>query len=626
MNVADIYCGAGGLSAGFARASLRPVDGRREGYRIVYGVDRDPDAISTFRQNHFRRRAESKAERAAPCRTVVGLTGEAILRAAGVESISVVIGGPNCQGVSAAGLRNPDDERNQMFREFHRLVSELQPAWFVMENVPGLAHVHNRELLIAILELFEEIGYAAAADVLLAADFGVPQLRYRLFIVGNRTGAPIRFPRPEFRPAGAPTELFGPSMPEYKTVHQAIGDLESRPPRTTRNGGSNATAGAKEIANHVAWDTTPENVARIRCVKPGEDWRAIPIELLPERKFASRASDLVGAYGRLSWQGQAQTITGLAPNVTAGMFTHPTQDRPISAREAARLQGFDDDYVFSGRVQSVYRQIGNAVPPPLARAVGRSVLGCHFEPARAQEWGNPGRITLDTLRAWGDKRFAALTHHHVKRRGRRPAGLVRVAPPPRKQVPPSEFTAEPESRVPGDPAQLAKLRLEAELPKNLRSAKRARAIVDYFDGRPLEEISHRASVSQRTIEKWINDFYHGGADGWRAYHTPLERLASGDRALLSRLEAAVARVRSREDFDERNQQELFRPYMNDYLRRLIRRFSGMSVWRLIDTAEKSMGTTVGTIYVGDLLAICDVLLTDDERTRTACDSFACAAD
>ena len=256
----------------------------RKLFEIAYGVDWDPDAMRSFRKYHFPNEKPERLKIIAPCKDIRKVTSKSILSAVGsTRKIDVLIGGPNCQGVSAAGLRNPDDHRNDMLRKFIRLVGALRPSWFVMENVPGLAHSNNRELLEAIFKSFERIkGYKVAGDVLLAADYGVPQFRYRLFIVGTNTGLPIRFPKP--------THGLGKSnLLPYETVRDAIEDLNNISPvlyeETDIPNGSDQTG---LIRNHFTIRISPSNKKRITQLTQGQDWRDLPIGLLPERFFATR--------------------------------------------------------------------------------------------------------------------------------------------------------------------------------------------------------------------------------------------------------------------------------------------------------------------------------------------------
>lgn len=209
----DLFCGAGGLSVGFEMA----------GFQSVFANDNDSYACETYSLNHpnsfvFKGDVEE-------------LTAQEILETTGLSSIPLVIGGPNCQGVSLRGKRDPNDPKNKMFFHFKRLIDELQPEWFVMENVPGLLHRHNQELVKSIFDDFNSIGYNCGGEVLLAADYGVPQLRYRFVLIGNRLGRSIVLPNPTHR---CPLEfdkrptLFSSkedNRPFWRTVEDAIGDL-----------------------------------------------------------------------------------------------------------------------------------------------------------------------------------------------------------------------------------------------------------------------------------------------------------------------------------------------------------------------------------------------------------------
>lgn len=624
------------MSTGFAQACV-DVDGGQAGFNVVFGVDRNVDAIRSFRRNHFADLSESDKARRAPQRSVVGLTRNEVLAAAGVEQIDIVVGGPNCQGVSTAGLRNPGDLRNEMFREFRRLLRELRPEWFVMENVPGLAQANNQELLTEILRELEDVDegttrslehgaeavplrYKVAADVLLAADFGVPQLRYRLFIIGNRIGLPIRFPRPTHRPDGTQRALGDTAeLKTYVTVRDAIARLETIQPETTPEAPRLSEGSLLgELSNHVIPRIAPENLERMRHVPEGADWRSMPIRLLPVRYFATRASDQVGTYGRLSWDAPAYTVTGLANNVTAGMFTHPSAERPISAREAAILQGFDDEYVFSGSAGSVYQQIGNAVPSPLAKAVATTLLLCHYWPWQADEWGVEGRITLESLQRKGKRALPVLTPRrgHVRRPERLPVyrgnrgSLAKDAPP--------RFERDPSKRRLLPSTDLEALRVEAAFPRNVRSARRARTILGYFELRSVEDLENEAKASEQSIARWVEGFYREGVEGWRAYHTPPELWVRGNAERKQELVHAINRVRDRpriivgqadqeSDLEAESGPGRPRTFVNPYLDALRERFGGYSTWELLAEAERELQTGLGTVYVGDLLAICDVL-------------------
>ena len=384
----DLFCGAGGLSVGFEAAGFTP----------VFALDNDSAAIETYKFNH------------PYCKTVCSdieqIRAADIFEAAGTKHIPLIVGGPNCQGVSLRGKRDPNDPKNKMFMHFHRIIEEVQPDWFVMENVPGLLHKHNRELAADIFKAFEDIGYKCGADVLLAADYGVPQLRYRLFLIGNRLGAPISFPAPThscpFEKLGltANTDVKGrKKKPHWVTVSDAISDLPKIP-----NGGGDELVrelfkarrsesqfvkwcrkAEVDLKNHKCHKTNDYNINLIQHIPQGKNWKSIPPDIRPPRFQRVALKDHTTTYGRLSWNMPARTITCYFNNITCGAFTHPDQQRGISVREGARLQSFPDSFQFFGPLARQYRQVGNAVPCLLAAHVGKaladSISGRNMNPA-----------------------------------------------------------------------------------------------------------------------------------------------------------------------------------------------------------------------------------------------------
>jgi DNA (cytosine-5)-methyltransferase 1 len=375
----DLFCGAGGLSVGFEQA----------GFKSVFANDIDPFAANTYKANH----------RDATIFTgdVTTLTAGKILESSGIDRVPLVIGGPNCQGVSLRGKRDPNDPKNLAFFHFLRLIKELKPDWFVMENVPGLLHRHNRELVESIFEAFSEIGFRCGGEVLLAADYGVPQLRYRFVLIGNRHGLPIEFPEPThecFLDLAEDSDLFGSdreALPGWITVSEAIGDL---PP--LENGGGEeerlyvstarkrltnyqqwARGACNTLLNHQVHRSADSNINLIRYIGQGQNWKAIPEEHRPSRFRHVALKDHTTTYGRLSWAMPARTITTYFNNISSGAFTHPEQHRGISVREGARLQSFPDAFRFTGPLSRQYRQVGNAVPPLLAQRVAEQ-LYCSF--------------------------------------------------------------------------------------------------------------------------------------------------------------------------------------------------------------------------------------------------------
>jgi site-specific DNA-cytosine methylase/endonuclease III len=389
LTAIDLYAGCGGLTAGL----------RDGGFQVAYALDWDRHACETHRLNF--------PETVVECRDVREVSGRHIAAIAGAE-IDLVAGGPNCQGVSQRGLRNPDDPRNMMLNEYVRVVAELQPRMLLFENVPGLAHRHNFGLLQDIFGLFKELGYTCAADVLLAASYGVPQLRYRFFMVGTREPIPLSFPAPTHGPHGNEAGL-----PPFVTVGDAIMDLpeigaghrsdwpvqpgEGLPASDYRD---YVRGDGGAVYNHICSATEPVNLNRAAHVPEGGNWKDIPAELLPPRLFACRMTDHSTTYARLRRDQPSFTVTSLFGNITAGAFTHPLQNRALSVREGARLQSFPDRFRVMGPRNSQYRQLGNAVPPLLARAVASHL---HALLSGANPIGLRPRITEELIsdeRAW----------------------------------------------------------------------------------------------------------------------------------------------------------------------------------------------------------------------------------
>lgn len=376
----DLFAGAGGLSCGFEWA----------GGHIVGGVEMDGWAAQTFRLNHPDARVWANDIR--------NLKPEAVLDEIG--AVDIVVGGPMCQGVSQRGPRDPHDERNFAFWTFADFVRVLRPQYFLMENVPALvSDVHNRSLAIAVFSQLESLGYHVSAEVVNCAWFGVPQLRYRLVTIGSLES------RPSFPPIVAQGVLGMLSEDDFITVGQAIMDLPSveagggvdEMPMPSLPDGCSAYAammreGAPYLFNHWSAATDEINLRRISFVPEGGNWHDIPLEFLPSRFQDVRPSDHTTTYRRLDRSHAAHTVTTECGNVTSGAFTHPTQNRAITVREAARLQGFPDHFRFVGPRNSQYRQVGNAVPPLMARRIFQELFSI------GSLEGYRGRLTSELLK------------------------------------------------------------------------------------------------------------------------------------------------------------------------------------------------------------------------------------
>lgn len=365
----DLFCGAGGLSLGLQMAGFRP----------VYAVDFDRHAVATYKANHPDTRVA--------CKDIADVTVREILDAAGGEPIDLIAGGPSCQGFSTHGKRIEDDPRNFLFHHFVRLVKQVKPKYFLMENVKGLLTFRGGYFRKLIEGSFAAAGYRVASRVVCAADYGVPQLRYRIVFIGTRTGGDLSFPEPTHGGVG----LFDGLQPAV-TVEDALSDLPllgddfysrrreySSSPSNVYQRYLRRGVRSKFVTLHHTKPLSALSSEIVRLVSEGEGLRSIDPELLPSRfqkmrKIANGAlrKDCTTLYFRVARSRPAYTITCNFRNVASGPFVHPLEDRSFTFREAARLMSFPDSYIFEGAM--LPRQIGNAVPPLLARAVGRELI------------------------------------------------------------------------------------------------------------------------------------------------------------------------------------------------------------------------------------------------------------
>lgn len=379
LTAVDLFSGAGGVALGLEAA----------GYRVLLANDFDPASAQTYRRN-FPGSVFIEGD-------VRELTGRQILDAAGLVpgQLDLLIGGPPCQGFSIIGARVVHDVRNDLFRDFLRIGEALQPRCMVIENVPGLATLAQGAILREIMEGLQALGYAANFAELLAAQYGVPQMRWRMVFVAFRKdlGVPqgLGFPRPTHGRRGIGELIPNCTIPAedsagFVTTREAIGDLPPVEPGeivSTYTGHPTSTyqcemrAGlARELYNHYAPKLSPQNMARIEALKEGQDWRDLPRELLPEGMRRALRKDHTRRYSRMTWQGIPRSIITRFRDPKSGEYTHPEQDRTISIREAARIQSFPDRFAFEGSYSEQYDQVGNAVPPLLAAAVAAEVRSC----------------------------------------------------------------------------------------------------------------------------------------------------------------------------------------------------------------------------------------------------------
>ncbi len=383
--VAEVFAGVGSVARGFARAG---------GFQVAYLNDVDPVARATYLAN-------DSPESVYELRDVRTVTGRMIRDAADGRPVAGLLGCPPCQGWSAAGHRDAADRRNRLLKDFFRLVNSVYPVFFVMENVPSVAD--RAELAAAIGTLRGR--YRVWQGVLNAAAYGLPQSRQRVLVIGYRhdTGVTPSGPPPthagrrkiwDYRTEtfvepsadtvdallGAAPRLGAPraaqytmrsyypenvgSLTRFVTVGEAIGDLDEDA-GGRRSGYARALgAGRHAVANHEPWDHGEDLVERLRQVREG---RRPPIEATNGRRYYSQA------YTRLHRKGLARTITTNFHNPGSGRFLHYRLHRTLTVREAARLQGFGDDFVFIGHPGRQERLVGNAFPPLWAESIAAHI-------------------------------------------------------------------------------------------------------------------------------------------------------------------------------------------------------------------------------------------------------------
>jgi DNA (cytosine-5)-methyltransferase 1 len=363
FTVVDLFAGIGGLSLGFEMA----------GATIVAAVESNPHHVAAYRNGHL-----SSTLTMAVSVEDIGATD--ILSSTNLQrgELDFLVGGPPCQAFSMAGKRKgTGDARGSLVWHFCRLVEELQPRVFVMENVLGLKSIHGGELFRDLISALESHSFKCQAFVLDAADYGVPQHRKRLFVVGTRIdGVSLEAPPPTHRSSGD-WSLLSQHLSAHRTVRDAIWDLRgSRHQKMTRtvDDGLRLPYYSADSAdpndyqqlmrgNEVATSGNGITVHFPRIVEN------IRILALPQGSVEPRTR-----YRRLYWQRPAFTLRAGSGSFTALRPIHPSQSRVITVREAARLQSFPDRVQFSPAKKWAYQQIGNSVPPLLGAAIAGGLI------------------------------------------------------------------------------------------------------------------------------------------------------------------------------------------------------------------------------------------------------------
>ncbi|MBD2442649.1 MAG: DNA cytosine methyltransferase [Cuspidothrix sp.] len=374
----DLFAGAGGLTTGFHLA----------GFEALCAIDANKKALATYQHNYPNTKViheDIREVNPSELRQNLGLER---------EQLKAIIGGPPCQGFSKnipAEYRYIDDPRNQLYKRFLDFVKEFRPLYVIMENVPEILTAYKGLFKYEITNQLELLGYKVISSSLNAANYGVPQTRSRAFFIASLESL-ICLPEPthngdikigyknkqSYKESSYQTNLLKSDPFPIVTVKDAIGDLpklnagqkydEDRypsDPQTTYQ--ALIRHNSTRITNHIARALSSIQMSRVRLLKEGQDARDLPPELAPKKHYS-------GAYGRLYWDKPAKTITRWVFHPGSGRFFHPTEDRTITIREAARLHSYPDTFHFLGTYTEMASQIGESVPPLLAKTIAECII------------------------------------------------------------------------------------------------------------------------------------------------------------------------------------------------------------------------------------------------------------
>ncbi|HKV33263.1 MAG TPA: DNA (cytosine-5-)-methyltransferase [Pyrinomonadaceae bacterium] len=368
--IVDLFCGIGGFSRGFERTGT---------FQVVAGVDLLPDRVQTFCENH--------ASATAFCGDINRISFETLADESPIPD--VVIGGPPCQGFSSIRpfrTLTEGDPRNNLFEHFALFVKKFRPKWFVFENVVGLLTHQGGKMLKTILEVFEGIGYRSDWKILNAALYGLPQRRERLVVVGNRNGANFKWPATTHHfeaksmagrlhgQSNGDLPLFGEILPSALSVMDAIHDLPEiaagqsassyRDDIEPTDYEKKLRGAETRLTLHESTAHTPRMVEIIRMA--GSNRFALPSGMT--------SSGFSTCYSRLEPNRPSVTLTVNFVHPASNKCIHPYQDRALTPREGARLQGFEDSFIFKGTRSQIVKQIGNAVPPLLGQVLAEALI------------------------------------------------------------------------------------------------------------------------------------------------------------------------------------------------------------------------------------------------------------
>lgn len=337
-SVLDLFCGCGGLSLGFEMA----------GFDIKLAIDNWEDALVTYRKNHKGTQTLNA--------DLLNLNPKEVELKYNIKDLDVIIGGPPCQGFSVAGKRIIDDDRNKLYKSFVRFVDYFRPKTFLMENVPNILSIGGGAIKDAILKDFTELGYNVTYKVLLASDYGVPQNRRRAIFVGQLNDDTFIFPEKNVAKSVTTFEALS-DLPDY-----SVEDGKDYPNQPQSDYQKFIRNKAEKLYNHQITIHTADTQRIIAMVPDGENYKCLPKELWSLRKVHI-------AWTRMNSQKPCFTI-----DTGHNHHFHYKYNRVPTVRESARIQSFPDTFIFIGGKGSQLRQVGNAVPPLMAKAIADKIL------------------------------------------------------------------------------------------------------------------------------------------------------------------------------------------------------------------------------------------------------------
>ena len=347
-NVMDLFAGVGGLSYGFSKLPE---------FSIIAANEIEKDIATAYSLNH-------------PGVTMINcdindLTEERINEVLNGKTVDIIVGGPPCQSYSTVGKRQMDDRAN-LFLQYKRILQIVQPRAFVFENVVGILSMDKGRLFQRVQEEFNGIGYNLKYKVLNAVDYGVPQQRERVILVGFKGENPFEFPEP----------THGVGKKPFVTLKDAFGDLPSiksgeESTEYTKDADNEFLAFVRNSGDKLLEHKAPKNGAHLvkimETLKDGQSKDDLPEEIRPKSGYGN-------TYAKLWWEKPSTTITRNFACPSSSRCIHPRDSRAMTIREGARLQSFPDDYVFFGSDGMKRLEIGNAVPPLLSSVIAKQVL------------------------------------------------------------------------------------------------------------------------------------------------------------------------------------------------------------------------------------------------------------